>query len=88
MSRERIFNLADQIIRAFATDEVGLKAPEDVRVEVVRTLSDESRLEESIDTEVRRILATYSHRSPEGSHEWEIMYQKTREDVRRRRFRE
>ena len=55
--------------------------------EVIRALSEEAKLEESIDGEVRRILATYSRPVPEGSREWEILYQKTREEVYRRRFR-
>lgn len=48
---------------------------------------DESKLEESIDQEVRRALSTYSRPAPEGSAEWELLYQKTRDEVYRRRFR-
>ena len=66
---------------------VALKPADDVRSELVRTLSDEARVEESIDTEVRRILGSYARPAPEGSAEWEILYQKTREEVYRRRFR-
>ena len=33
------------------------------------------------------ILSTYARPAPEGSHEWEILYQKTREEVFKRRFR-
>src|SRR6266851_1124371 len=47
----------------------------------------ESKLEESIDQEVRRSLSTYSRPAPEGSAEWELLYQKTRDEVYRRRFR-
>jgi hypothetical protein len=89
MSRERIFYLADMIVKELhATDGVTIKAPDDLRTEVVRGLSDEAKLEESIDTEVRRTLASYSRPAPEGSREWEILYQKTREEVFRRRFRQ
>ncbi len=52
-----------------------------------RVLEDESKLEETIDQEVRRTLTTYSRPVPEGSSEWEILYEKTREEVFRRRFR-
>ena len=52
-----------------------------------RVLEDESKLEESIDQEVRRALSTYSRPAPEGSSEWEVLYQKTRDEVYRRRFR-
>jgi len=54
---------------------------------VVRTLSDETKLEESIDQEVRRILSSYSRRLVEGSREWEVLYAKTREEVFRKRLR-
>ena len=88
MSRERIFYLADMILKELdGTEGVTFKAPDEIRPEVVRTLSDESRLEESIDTEVRRILSSYSRPAPQGSGEWEVLYQKTREEVLRRRFR-
>ena len=64
-----------------------VKAPDELRTEIVRALTEESKLEESIDSEVRKILASYSRPMPEGSREWEVLYQKTREEVFRRRFR-
>ena len=88
LSRERVFYLADMIVKELGdTEGVTFKAPDEIRTEVVRTLSDESKLEESINTEVRRILSSYSRPAPEGSGEWEVLYQKTREEVLRRRFR-
>jgi hypothetical protein len=88
MSRERIFHLAELIVKELgATTAVAVKAPDDVRSEVIRALSEEAKLEESIDGEVRRILSTYSRPAPEGSGEWELLYRKTREEVYRRRFR-
>lgn len=88
LSRERCFHLADQIITALgATEGVVVKAPADIRIEIVRALTDEARLEETVDTEVRRTLTSYSRPVPEGSREWEVLYQKTREEVLRRRFR-
>ena len=64
-----------------------MKAPDEMRPELIRVLTEESKLEDSIDTEVRRILGSYSRPLPEGSPEWEILYQKTRGEVLRRRFR-
>lgn len=88
MSRERVFYLADLVIKVLGTTPgVTIKAPDDLRPEVVRVLTEESKLEESIHGEVRKILGSYSRPLPEGSHEWEVMYQKTREEVIRRRFR-
>jgi hypothetical protein len=88
MSRERIFHLADLIVKELgAVPGVHVKAPEDLRTEVMRALSEEAKLADSIDGEVRKILASYARPAPEGSREWEILYQKTREEVFRKRFR-
>ena len=88
MSRERIFYLTDLIVKELGGVEgVQVRAPEDLRVEVMRGLTEEAKLEESVDTEVRRTLSSYSRPVPEGSREWEIMYQKTREEVFKRRLR-
>jgi len=88
MSRERVFYLADMIVKELGgSDAVTVKAPDELRTEVMRALSDEAKLEETIDTEVRRTLSSYARPAPEGSREWEVMYQKTREEVLRRRFR-
>ena len=88
MSRERLFHLADLIIKELATvPGVHVRAPDEVRPEIVRGLTEEAKLEESVDTEVRRTLSTYARPAPEGSHEWEVMYQKTREEVFKRRLR-
>jgi len=93
MSRERLFALADRIVADLTTSEAVVvrsaddKARGQLRTEVFRVLEDETKLEESIDQEVRRTLGTYSRPAPEGSGEWEVLYQKTREEVMRRRFR-
>jgi hypothetical protein len=88
MSRERIFYLADLIMKELvAVPGVQVRAPDDVRTEIVRGLTEEAKLEESVDTEVRRTLSSYARPAPEGSHEWEVMYQKTRSEVLKRRLR-
>lgn len=88
MSRERIFYLADLIVKELGqTPGVQIKSPDDIRTEIVRVLTDESKLDDSIDGEVRKILGSYARPAPEGSREWEVLYQKTREEVLKRRFR-
>lgn len=88
-SRERLFHLAARLTDELLAAEgvAALRTQDDVRTEVIRLLSDESRVEETIDAEVRKILGSYARPAPEGSTEWEILYQKTREEVFRRRFR-
>ena len=93
MTRERIFYLADRIVAELqATPGVVMRngdeeTRKDLRNAVIRTVTDESKLEESIDQEVRRILSSYSRPAPEGSREWEILYNKTRGEVFKKRFR-
>jgi hypothetical protein len=88
MSRERISHLADQILKELITaDGVRVKAPDDVRPEIIRALSEEAKFEESVDSEVRKTLASYSRPLPEGGRELEFLYEKTRGEVFRRRFR-
>jgi len=94
MSRERLFALADRIVADLTSSEgVVIRATDEerarghLRTEVFRVLEDEAKLEDTIDEEVRRTLGTYSRPVPEGSAEWEILYQKTREEVLKRRFR-
>jgi len=88
-----MFALADRIVADLtATESMMVKGADEkvhghLRTEVFRVLEDESKLEESIDQEVRRTLSTYSRPAPEGSAEWELLYQKTRDDVYKRRFR-
>ena len=88
-SRGRLFHLAARLTEELLAVEgvVPLKTVDDVRTEVVRLLSDETRVEETIDAEVRKILASYARQAPEGSAEWDILYAKTSEEVFRRRFR-
>jgi hypothetical protein len=88
LSRERIFYLADLIMKELGTTAgVTVRAPDDLRTEIMRALTEEAKLADSIDGEVRKILGSYSRPMPEGSHEWEVLYQKTREEVFRKRFR-
>jgi len=88
-----MFALADRIVADLtATESMMVKGADEkvhghLRTEVFRVLEDESKLEESIDQEVRRTLSTYSRPAPEGSAEWELLYQKTRDEVYKRRFR-
>ena len=88
LSRERIFHLADLIVKELgSTAGVTVRAPDDLRTEIMRALTEEAKLAESIDGEVRKSLGSYSRPMPEGSREWEVLYQKTREEVFRKRFR-
>ena len=94
MSRERLFGLAERIVGDLAaTEGVVIKQLADekvrtqLRTEIFRVLEDEGRLEETVDQEVRKTLGSYSRPAPEGSAEWEVLYNKTRGEVYKRRLR-
>ena len=94
MSRERLFGLAERIVGDLAAVEgVVIKQLADekvrtqLRTEIFRVLEDEGRLEETVDQEVRKTLGSYSRPAPEGSAEWEVLYNKTRDEVYKRRLR-
>jgi hypothetical protein len=93
-SRERLYSLADRIVSDLVTTPgVSVKFADDDRVrtqlrtEVFRVLEDEAKLDDSVDEEVRRTLSSYARPVPEGSTEWEVLYQKTRSEMLRRRLR-
>ena len=94
MSRERLFGLAERIVGDLAaTEGVVIKQIADdkvrthLRTEIFRVLEEEGRLEETVDQEVRKTLGSYSRPAPEGSAEWEVLYNKTRGEVYKRRLR-
>ena len=94
MSRERLFGLAERIVTDLAAVEgvvirqlADEKVRTQLRTEIFRVLEDEGRLEETVDQEVRKTLGSYSRPAPEGSAEWEVLYNKTRDEVYKRRLR-
>jgi hypothetical protein len=48
----------------------------DVRREIRRIITKELKIAADIDEAVRRKLSSYSKKIPEGSSEWDLMYQK------------
>ena len=83
LSREKINQLSHLIINGFLEDEniEIFKGKNDIRLEIVRVITEEVMLEEEIDNKVRGILSSYKRKQLlEGSREWEILYQKTYEE--------
>ena len=65
LSRPKINYLSHLIVKALqkAGTVTFLKPENDVRLQIVKTLTDELKIEEVIDAEVRRTLASYSRKS-------------------------
>jgi len=88
LSRPKINQLSQLIVKDLLRSGTVrfLKGENDVRLQIVKTLTDELKIEELVDTEVRRMLASYSRKIPEGSREWDVMYQKLAEQELRKRL--
>jgi hypothetical protein len=88
LSRPKINHLSQLLVKALekAGTVTFLKAENDVRLQIVRTLTDELKIEEVVDAEVRRKLASYSRKIVEGNREWDIMYQKLYEEEMKKRL--
>jgi hypothetical protein len=88
LSRPKINALSQLIVKALqkASSVTFLKAENDVRLQIVKTLTDELKIEEVIDVEVRRKLVSYSRKIVEGNREWDVMYQKLYEEETKKRL--
>ncbi len=90
LSRGKINHLSKLLLEALENEPRVdfLREPNDVRLQMVRIITDELTIEEVVDEEVRRILASYSRKLREGTPEWEVLYNKHYEEemTRRRGF--
>jgi hypothetical protein len=88
LSRPKINYLSHLIVKALqqAGTVTFLKPENDVRLQIVKTLTDELKIEDAIDAEVRRKLASYSRKIVEGNREWDVMYQKFYEQEMKKRL--
>jgi hypothetical protein len=88
LSRPKINYLSHLIVKALQQDGTVtfLKPENDVRLQIVKTLTDELKIEDVIDAEVRRKLGSYSRKIVEGNREWDVMYQKFYEQEMKKRL--
>ena len=84
LSRPKINYLSHLIVKALqnAGNVSFLKPENDVSLQIVKTLTDELK----IDAEVRRKLASYARKIVEGNREWDVMYQKFYEQEMKKRL--
>jgi hypothetical protein len=60
----------------------------DIRLRIKIIITDELKLDEDIDKDIRRSLSSMAKSPPEGSKEWEVMYEKAyNEEMSKRRLR-
>ncbi len=87
INREKINHLSNIIVKDMEdSEEVSFLAdPTEVRINVVRAITNELTIDDEIDEEVRRVLSTYSSKLIEGTREWDILYNKHYEQEAKRR---
>jgi hypothetical protein len=90
LSREKINHLSQVILKDLKSYPkiTFLKEDNEVRLKIVRLITDELRIDDEIDAAVRQTLRSYKRKIVEGSSEWDVMYQKLYEEEmnRRRRY--
>ena len=82
LSREKILQLSHVVLRHLNEDEsVEFFAdPQEIRQDVVKIISDEMKVDETIDAAVRRRIESQKRQIVEGSSEWDVLYRKYYED--------
>ena len=87
LSREKINHLTNLVVKDIeeCEDVDFLVEPEELRMNILRAISNELIIDDEIEEEVRRILSTYSSRLVEGSRDWEILFNKHYEQEAKRR---
>ncbi len=86
-SRERIFHLVGLIIEALKEEGIILTDPERLRGRLTKVFSDELRVLETIDQEVRAKIEHMSKPIAEGSGEWKALYERFFDEEWKRRLR-
>jgi len=87
LSEEKVSHLSHLILNHLKNPANASLKVEDVMVlrEIKRVLTTELKVEDEVDTVVRRRLASYSKPLAEGSAEWETLYRKAFEEEMRKR---
>ncbi len=89
LSDDKQTHLAHVILKFLEdTKEANLKSDSTIALrEIKRVLTEHMKLEDDLDRFVRLRLNSYSRPIPEGSQEWNVMYQKTyTEELRKRKL--
>jgi uncharacterized protein len=90
LSNAKINHLAHQISDLIERDDSidTLRDKNDIRLRIKIIITDELRLDDELDREVKRTINSLAKIPPEGSKEWEVLYEKYyAEAMNRRRVR-
>ncbi|MBL8178686.1 MAG: DUF507 family protein [Bryobacterales bacterium] len=78
ISRDKINDLSHKLVTAARKERLFRvkKQPNDVRLELVKTLTEVLTLEEKVDRAARQKIRTQKRDIPEGSEEWDLLHRK------------
>ena len=88
LSREKINHLSKLIITDMAKDDrvEFFEEENNIRLEIVKEVTDVLKVDDEIDEAARKTLASYSKNIREGTPEWEVLYNKHyNEEAKKRR---
>ena len=87
LSEDRISHISHLVLDMLMQNRNvdAIQAEERVLREIKRTITAELTFDDEADNAARRTILSLSRRIPEGSREWEVLYQKYREEELRRR---
>ena len=87
LSEERVHHVAKAMAQQMLEKGVLQSSYSETKVAqvVARAMLKELAMEDKIEDEVRRLLTTYSRQIDEGSQEWEVLFQKTKEELAQKR---
>ncbi|MFA5072475.1 MAG: DUF507 family protein [Nitrospirota bacterium] len=87
LGEDRISHLSHLILNMLKQNtEVNMLLPEEkVLREIKRTITDELRFEDEAEEAARCTIRSLSRKIPEGSREWEVLFNKYREEELHRR---
>ncbi len=85
-SRERVFHLVTLIVEGLEKEGMIIPEPEKLRARLTRVFSDELRVLETIDQEVRSKVGKMSKPMAEGSGEWKALYERFFDEEWKRRL--
>jgi hypothetical protein len=79
LSEEKQTHLAHMILAALKSSQTGSLGgdPPLLLKEIKRVIAEQLQEEQTLDQLVRTRLQSYSRSIPEGSQEWDVLYQKT-----------
>lgn len=90
LSREKINHLSKLIIDGLIKDDrvEFFDEENNIRLEIVKIITDLLKIDDDIDTDVRNIISSYSKNIKEGTSEWDVLYNKhyNEEDKKKRGF--